>query len=1674
MRITIFILLLFHLQRFTAAQVNVSFSLDFNEVCVPAVVQFTDNSLSTGSSITQWEWSINGVIFSSQQNPAYLVNSAGNYTICLKVWDALNNVDSLCLSTILVGYLSPTANFSQDNTGGCTPQTINFTDLSILGDAPINNWRWDFGDGIIDTTQQQPSHLYNTVGNFDVTLVITDTNNCSASFLQSNLITIVPQVTASISPNFSYLQCTVPTTMNFNGNSNTVGALYTWAFNDGTTATGAAVSKNFAAVGCYSPTLTVSNGYCLATTTIPSCITVSSPPIAQFTVADSTNCFIPFSPTINNNSSGLTSLQWDFGDGSQSNLYNPSHSYNSYQPEDSLQYNHGVFPLILSVSNNEGCTASDTQMIYISNLSTIILSPDNICAPDTFDLTALSFNISPSFYVVDWSWTANGYLSDVGYIATIFYPDSGLYSASVITTDNIGCKDTSNRSLLIGIYPSVDSITTDTNFVCRITGIQFNGFGSSYIDNWNWVFDDTSSFGGQSSLHSFVDTGTISGILITGFRGCYTTVELDSYYIFPPVAIFEPQVYCDTLQVDFSDASIGADFWYWDFGDTTSSVDTSTLQHPSYIYPDTGVYTATLIVYNDSTNCADTLRKIIVLETPYSYFDIQDSACAPVTLYTQNQSMEGSSWLWNAPASDSVNALSFDTKIHYRQPGIFPIRLFTFDINGCIDTFERNVYIAGIDNNILHQPEPACRPSTVVFTDSSVGILSPIVSWLWGNGSTQTTTNQAYLFPGPQEMPLNLSNDWGCSFDLIDRVEIGGLFVNFSAPQDICKGSPMTVVAILNASANAAAYDPFTLIWDFGDGQKDTTTNTVVNHFYSLAGVYDICLEVIDSLGCSTVFCRPNWVEVHDPSASFTADTFYSTCPPLEVNFSQLLTSGNQWNWSFGDGSVSSLPNPTHIYSTPGFYDVTLETIAFPGCSSLDTIEQMIQISGPNGFFYMPPIQQCAPYTAQLVGFGNNVASYTWLYDNGDFDLHISSLTVDSTAYTYTVAGTYSPTLVINDGMGCEIAYQQDSIVILPTPQAGFAADSIGCANDSIAFILNDSNNLSYTWFFENGQPDSSILANPIVLFADTGSYNVRLIVRDGPCVDSLVSINHIAIQSNPKASFDLQSDFCIPFEVALSDSSTTAGGFISNWQWSFGNGQSATAVQDTSISYVQADSFLIQLIVANNFGCIDTNKQLVVGLENPIASILADSIVCRSDTVQLSATGGSSYLWIAGPNLSDSTIATPFAWFDSLAYFTVVAIDSNQCQDTASISIRLFFPLFDSLTNRTICLGDTVNLPSINGSDPLWTGTNLSCNDCAQPLAYPYDSSTYLVTYIDLNNCPVLDSVDLYVFDLSQLNIVETDSICLGDSLQLDVSGQAGLPLAWRPNYAISSTLANNPIVFPSVDTAYIVRVEIDFCIREDSLFINLLSQPDIRANDALYCLGDSAILEAFGSQIGYQWQPSIFLSDDSIQTPISTAPYSIQYSVYGGNDCGVDSATVNITVSTPPVLQLDSIIVAVLGTEVLLADNLSNTLSYQWYPADELSCSDCPDPLWLVTGDQMFYVTVRDAAGCNNSDSISIVTTFDCTEKSLFIPNAFSPNNDGHNDVLRLQSSSIQSIEIFQVYSRWGQLVFETNDMTQTWSGRFRGTNLGPDVYGYYISFECPGKNKKIVKKGNITILR
>lgn len=1823
----LFLLFFFYCISTTYAQTTPNFTANVVEICAPGIVQFTDNSTST-NTITQWEWKRNGVPFSALQNPTLFFSNPGTYTICLVTTDNLGNIDSLCRNNYITAYNSPSANFSVDATAGCDPLIVNFTDLSVLGDAPIQSWRWDFGDGNIDTVNQNPSHTYTTVGNFDVTLVVVDTNGCSSSILNSNLITVYTAVTANITHNAYQAQCGLPASVNFYGNSAGTNLTYTWDLGDNTTASGQNISHNYLAAGCYSPTLVVSNGFCSATATLASCITVTEQPNAAFTLSDTASCTLPFIININNQSTGLTSFSWNFGDGGSSSSFNPSHTYTGYTPLDTNSYPNGVFPIILEVTNAVGCTDQDTQFVYISNLQATV-NPSHIpCAPDTAQYSAVSINTSNAFSSVNWVWTLDNMFSTNGSSASAYYPDSGTYNVQVIVTDNIGCIDTANRVVQVGFVPTIDSITTDTNRVCRITSINFNGYGSSYIDFWNWTFSDNSSGYGPSFSHVFQDTGAITGSLNATFRGCIATINLDTYYILPPIAKFSYVIVCDSLNVDFVDESIGAHRWHWDFGDTSTLADTSNVPNPSYVYPDTGIYFVVLTVYNDSTNCVDSFRSIVRIANPIANFSFPDSICTISNLQPLNLSQSADAYQWTAMGASPFTSNSTAPLLEYRDPGIFPLLLTAFSANGCFDTLLQYVHVAGIDTNIVHSL-PICRPAIVTFTDSSAGILSPIVSWQWSNGSTQSIAVQQYSFPGREAINLQVTNDWGCTFDLVDSIDVGGAFINFTSGRDICLGNLMTAVALTNSPSNSNAFRPFTYIWDFGDGTIDTTFSTVNYHTYTNAGLYDVCLDVVDVLGCVTTLCRTDWVEVHDPAPLFTADTFFSSCPPLEVNFSNLSLSGAQWSWNFGDGSVSNLENPTHVYSTAGFYDVILEVTAFPGCSNIDTFQQMIQITGPIGNFISHPQSSCAPFGAEFIASGTNIATYTWLFGNGDTQSNTTNSNTDTTYYTYTQAGTYLPVLILDDGAGCQIPIQQDTVFITSVPIPDFLADSIVCQRDSIYYQLLPSitSNTSIEWHFEGGSPNSSTQANPTIYYPDTGSFDVQLILTQDGCSDTLNHLNFIKIKAAPIANFGItQVDSCAPVLVQFTDSSTNVQGAIQSWSWDFGNNQTANS-SDTALFYNQAGSFPVQLIVENSFGCKDSLSQTLstypspivdagaypsicagdtlqlqgtatgnfvwsstawisdsslanpltvldstqtytltsynafgcfsidtimiitaltttveagnnvsiclgdsVSLQAtgntsaydwgihsslscqfcatpsafpttnttyylqpnnsstcsnidsvtvfvnplPIAQILADSFICLGDTLQLNASGGQNYTWVRGLALSDSSISNPFALPTISSIYTVIVRDSNNCQDSISLSVNIGNTNFSPLADQTICLGDSVLLSLTNASNPTWLGDSLSCYNCLQTTAFPSDSNSYIVTYYNNENCLVRDSLEVQVLDLRQLQALGSDTICLGDTLQLTVLGNNNAPIEWLPNYALSNNNSLNPLAYPSIDTQYIVQISQGLCFASDTVRIHLRPQTTINTTDIAYCIGDSAQLLATGNSNNYSWSPSLSLSNSSISNPTVTASNNQQYQVVGTGICNADTAYANVQVYAHPSIQLDSSVTAILGSTITLNVSSNSNTIFDWSPSADLSCNNCPNPSWLVSQNQTFHVTATNSFGCPVSDSIVVRFISDCSPDLVFVPNAFTPDADGHNDILYAQSGLVQEIENFQIYSRWGELLFETNDMTQGWDGTFKGQAVTADVFGYFLLFKCPNTGAEMLKKGNITILR
>jgi len=1816
------------------AQITASFQANQQEVCTPDVVQFSDASVATAAPIVQWTWSRNGTVFSNLPNPALLFNTAGSYQICLTVVDSLGNSDTICQNNYIQAYRSPTADFLAPNRFGCSPLNVHFSDSSLLGDAPIQQWRWDFGDGTIDTVNQHPTHLYTTTGTFDVTLVVIDTNGCSHSLLLSNYITVTPPLNVAITHNANNPACGIPATIQFNGiSTNSSGGTYIWNFDDGNFDIGQSITHNYLASGCYSPTLTVTSGGCMATATIPSCINIRTKPTADFSLLDTAACYIPFSPAVSNLSSGANSYLWNFGDSTYSNLTNPTHTYTTNQTADTANFTNGVFPITLIAYSNNGCTDTTQRIVYISNMRAGLTTPAVICAPDTIGYYAnISYN-SIAFYSTSLQWTLDNGPPSTSSSAYAVYPDSGIYNIQLVVEDNLGCRDTVQETVEVGLVPTIDSFVVQPPVACRIDGVQLQAFGSSYIDQWTWSFNDQSSSYGDTVQHVFQDTGQVTGSLAASFRGCTASIPLDTYYVLPPIAKFEPIVDCDTLLVHFADSSIGAHRWYWDFGDTTTLTDTSTLQHPSYLYPSLGTYQVRLIVYNDSTNCYDEYVFPVVLDDPQANFTIIDSVCAPAdvrpTILPPTQSDDLMTWY---SSGGPINYPTADTPtLRFNIGGIFNVRLTVSDVNGCTATANRTIHVAGISPNISHSPNPTCRPTNVTYTDASTAVLSPITSWQWSTGSNNNTTNVFYSFPGEASVSLTLTNDWGCTYDLEKEIKVGGLFTNFSITRNICIGNNATANAILTSPANADAFPPYTFVWDYGDGVIDTTTAYTSYHKYLQAGVYDVCLTVIDSLGCTSTICKNDWVEVHDPRAIFTADTFYSSCPPLEVNFSNLSLSGTAWSWTFGDGSVSSLENPTHVYSTPGFYDVSLAVTAFAGCTGADTIQQMIQIDGPRGDFSMPPTVGCSPVSIEMTAAGINIATYTWLYGNGDFDTHNTNAATDTTQYTYTQAGTYVPVLVIDDGMGCQIPIEKDTVVVLPTPTPLFSADSISCQGDSIQFQLLStlSTNSQIEWYFEGGFPDTSTLSSPTVYYPDSGNFDVQLIVWEDGCSDTLLKQDFIQIKAPPLAAFDIiRADSCIPTMVSFADSSKNTDGFIQSWQWDLDNNTSATS-QDTTAWYLTADTFDIQLAVQNNFGCRDTSQQTFItyplptvqitppptpcagdsiqltatgsgsflwisnawlsdsATANPItvvdstesyilqatnlwgcqqsdtiaiqttpwiymnagdslaiclgdsvqlqgnsnlstgfdwgtstslscqycstpiaspsatttyvlqstdsticketdsvvvyvfplpqAAINADSSICEGDTLQLTATGGGQYQWIGGTPLSSDTIANPTTTPITPSNYIVVVSDSNGCKNTASIGVAIRSSAFVPLPNDTICLGDSLQLAlTPNNSNPIWSGQALSCTHCLSTTAAPDTASLYWVQYYNNDNCPVRDSLQISVIDLNDLTAYPSDSICLGDSLQLAVSGHNNQQVQWSPYYNINNNNTTTPTVFPAVDTQYIVEVQAGKCFRADTVSIFIENNVAINAIGGEYCIGDTIQLMAYGNAERFEWFPSIGLNNDTTAAPLVFVANSQQYQVIGYGNCGLDTAFAQVSVQSPPSIQLDTGLQVPFGTTVTLNDTILPNMQYIWSPADRLSCAQCPQPTHTVRAGNVFYVTVIDSLGCWTRDSIWVRPISNCVASSVFIPNAFTPNNDGHNDKLWIRCGRPLEIEAFQIYDRWGKMVFETKDIAIGWDGRFKNKALPPDVYGYYLLFRCPDTGEKILKKGNVTILR
>jgi gliding motility-associated-like protein len=191
----------------------------------------------------------------------------------------------------------------------------------------------------------------------------------------------------------------------------------------------------------------------------------------------------------------------------------------------------------------------------------------------------------------------------------------------------------------------------------------------------------------------------------------------------------------------------------------------------------------------------------------------------------------------------------------------------------------------------------------------------------------------------------------------------------------------------------------------------------------------------------------------------------------------------------------------------------------------------------------------------------------------------------------------------------------------------------------------------------------------------------------------------------------------------------------------------------------------------------------------------------------------------------------------------------------------------------------------------------------------------------------------------------------------------------------------------------------------------------------------------------------------------------------------CFVTTDSVTISVFPYPVFDLGRDTTITVGSSVQLTPTRSADItSITWTPTTGLSCTDCLDPIASPKQRTTYTARVTNNGGCVTTSDITIYVV--CNNENIFIPNTFSPNNDGMNDVFYPRGRGLAQIRSMKVFNRWGQQVFQrvnfiANDPSAGWDGTFKGQLLGPDVYVYMVEIVCEN-NALITLKGDVMLVR
>ncbi len=1356
-------------------------------------------------------------------------------------------------------------------------------------------------------------------------------------------------------------------------------------------------------------------------------ITVYEPPVAGFGADKRLACFpavINFSDSSTTPpGSTITSWNWDFGDGNTSTLQAPQYVYR----------NAGNYTVSLQITNDKGCTKVITKPNYIQVTQGVVprisFSNPNVCsAPATVEFKSTS--TGPP--VLSYAWNFGNGLTSTSQNESVVFATNGTYTVKLTVTSSAGCTDSTSTQIDIG------KVTTDiliSEKICPESLVQFINNSTPRPISAYWQFSNGFTDTLRNTATSFATGGTYTVTLINTYAVCIDTFDKQFTVLDAPFIDFSSNnnVSCKPpLTVNFTNNSNGASY-LWNFGDG------STATQPPHTYTTYGLFDVSLIA-TGINGCVDTLIKpaFVKIQKPVISFPTLPSAgCLPYP-YTFNADIIAAdsviSYLWQF--GDGTTSTEKTPSHVYTQQGAYTVTLTITTSTGCTETYALPDAIKVGTKPVASftaAPLDVCASQPIQFFNTSQNVDNWL--WLFGDGGISNVRDPLYKFRDTGLLYVKLIvYNFGCPSDTLVKDD----YVHIKPPVAAFRYRPDCNNRLRYTFENRSIADPLlsplTWRWDFGDGSPVSTDRDPPVHIYAGFGTYTVTLISTNGDCADTV---KRIIIIRDLTPDFTSP-LQTGCKAFTATINAAAPNPGlirNYIWDFGDGiprDFGTSPVGQFTYTFAGTYNVTLTTIDSFGCAHSFTKNAFIRVSGPTADFTSTTNTGCKGLITTFIDATttdgqNGIVSWVWNFGDGS---PVQTFTAPPFTHTYDSIADFNVTLTVTDANGCTSTKTYLAFVKLSAIRAVWSTPGETCPGGTLNFFNKSESDFPYTsiWTFGDGQ--STAIINPALsqstshVYAATGLYTVKLKVRDlFGCEDSASKANVVEV-SLPVASFDVNAliTYCTPFEAKFTNTST----FYRSSKWDFGAGVST--LQNPSFYFTQKGIYPVKLTVTSPGGCTD-DTTVIITVNNPEDGKIDYSPLsgCKPVTVTLKAFTqmNARFIWDFG--------------------------DGNVIDTTAN-ELEHIYTDFGSFVPKIILkeLGTPCTFP-VTGAQPInllgvttkYTLENLFY--CDSGFVTIKDSTTY--------NDPVTE----YKWDFGDGTTFNAPD---PGGHQYTKPGLYNVSLIVNTQAGCTDTLQKGPV---KIVESPLIRVETDtvICVNDTLTHFAIMERADTSVVRWLWTFpnGNTSTLQA-----------------PVVQKYTTAGTFNITTIATNSSGCA-DTVVKSFLVNPLPVITLPPQLTKVVGNPLTLpATYSSGVVSYLWTPAQTLSCADCPQPVTTTKFNTRYFVTATDSNACINRSTIEVIVL--CQGNKIFLPNTFSPNGDGTNDVFYARGTGLDRVKSLRIFNRWGEVVFEqrdfpVNNAANGWNGMYKGKKALPDVYIYQVEIFC--ENSELIRfEGNIALIQ